>query len=376
MAGDNGYKRRGGQQPYDYGQPMRAEDFSEVQVALRRKRANAEADRMLANESWAPPDMGVSFAEELKDPPAPVRHIIEDLLPEGISMLAAQFKAGKTTLGLNLAASMVSGDNFLDWFELEQLTGNVGYWNMEVDHPQMFAWQEKIIRKYPEKMFTAHLRGKRMDLLHDAVAELTVKWLKGHDIESWILDPLGRMLDEENSSAAFNKWFQRLEQIVADAGVRATLIIHHSGHAGVGEGDAVPRARGASSMMGNTDCNLFYRHAGGLGEMPPDTLRFLSAFGRGVDVPEITLDYDESTRHLSADNSAPDRKHTKLYFDIDRAVQAVEEAGDWELNKTQLKAAMGGHAAGRDPAIDAAVRDGRLITKKIPGNKAVLYGLP
>jgi len=319
----------------------------------------------------------LSLASARADPPSPVRQVIDGFLPEGISMMSAQFKAGKTTFGIDMASCLVSGDDFLECFEVDKIAGNVGYWNMEVDEAQMYQWQDQRVKTGAERFYTAHLRGKRMDLLHDLTAEWTVRWLKGHDIDVWLLDPMGRMLDEENSSSAFNMWFRSLEAIVTEAGVRATLLIHHSGHAGVGMDDAVPRARGASAMMGNTDCNIAFRHAGGLGEMPPDNYRYLSAFGRGVDLyPELSLEYDEYTRKYSVDDSAPSRKQTKLEFDIDRAVAAVEEAGDWELNKASLKSAMGGSNSNKDAAIDAAVRNGRLQVRQKPGSRAMFYAIP
>jgi hypothetical protein len=376
MSGDNGYKRRGGETHYEYGQQWRAEDLSEVQVSLRRKRANAEADRILANESWKLPDLGVSFADELLDPPTPVRQVVQGILPEGISMMAAQFKAGKTTLGLNLASSLVSGEDFLDWFELEQLAGNVGYWNMEVDRSQMFEWQERLIKKHPEKMFTAHLRGQRMDLLYDLTAEHTVEWLRSNDIEVWFLDPMGRMLDEENSSAAFNKWFQRLESIVSEAGVRAVLIIHHSGHAGMGMDDAMPRARGASAMMGNTDCNWSYRHAGGLGEMPPDNRRYLSAYGRGVELwPELTLEFDYDDGKLYTVDNTSGRHGDKIERGIERVIEAIREAGNGELNNSDLRNSITGTAADKSAFIKAALRSGRIEISKKKGSKSEFYSL-
>src|SRR5215831_6710716 len=82
--------------------------------------------------------------------------------PRGNITSSCAVQAGKTTLGLNLAASLISGEEFLDWFEVEQLVGNVGYWNLEVDQSQMFDWQKLIIPRNTDKMFTAHLRGKRI----------------------------------------------------------------------------------------------------------------------------------------------------------------------------------------------------------------------
>ena len=373
MNDSNGYKRRGGETHYDY---PRAEDYSEVQGIVARKRANAEADIILRNESWREPDPGWSLEAARADPPSPVRQVINRLLPEGISMLAAQFKAGKTTFGIDMASCLISGEDFLNYFEVDRIAGNVGYWNMEVDESQMFEWQDRRVKTGAGRFYTAHLRGRRMDLLHDLTAEWAVNWLKNRDVDVWFLDPMGRMLDEENSSAVFNKWFQRLEAIATEARIRACLIIHHSGHAGAGMDDMIPRARGASAMMGNTDCNLTYRHAGALGEMPPDSRRYLSAFGRGIELwPELTLEYDYGNGSLYTVEGAPGRKGDRLERGIEQIIAAIQEAGDAELNNSDLREYMIGTASDKSAAIKAALRSGRIKTEKKPGSNALFYSL-
>jgi hypothetical protein len=339
-------------------------------------RARREATRIVDSESWTPPDPGRSLAESREKPPSPVRHVIDGLLPEGISILAAQFKAGKTTLGIDLSACLVSAQKFLDHFEVDNLSGNVGYWNLEVDEPQMYQWQNRRIRKGADRIFTAHLRGRRIDLLHEATAEWAIDWLRKWETEAWIIDPLGRLLDAENDPAEFSRWFRVLEMIVAEAGVRAVLIMHHSGHAAMGQADSVPRARGASSMLGNTDANIGYRHGGDLGAMPPDSRRYLSALGRGVEVwPELTLDYEYTTGRLYAIENAPGRNADKLSRLADKAVSAVAQAGDWNLNNGELKEAIGGNAADRSKAISAALREGRIISRSEGKGKQTFYAL-
>ena len=154
-----------------------------------------------------------------------------------------------------------------------------------------------------------------------------------------------------------------------------TLIMHHSGHAGYGMADSVPRTRGASSMLGNTDVNLSYRHGGDLGGYPPDSKRYLSAYGRGVDLwPELTLDYETATGRLYAVENAPGRESDKRDRLVDKAVEAVTIAGDWELNYTGLQDAIGGDKGNRVKAISAAVKSGRLIKKQ--DGRSMLYALP
>lgn len=292
-------------------------------------------------------------------------------------MMAAQFKAGKTTLGIDLSACLATDHDFLDYFEVNDLGGNVGYWNLEVDEPQMYEWQNRRIKKGSNRVYTAHLRGHRMNLLHEATADWTINWLKDRDIANWIIDPLGRLLDDENDFAGFSRWFTELERIVYEAEVRMALIMHHSGHAGVGMADSIPRSRGASSMLGNTDANIGYRHGGELGSMPPSSRRYMSALGRGVEVwPELTLDYDPATGRLHVVEDAPGREADKREQLSSLAVDAVTMAGDWVLNYTTLKAAIGGNTAKCQRAISEATSQGKIITKTEGKGKATLYALP
>lgn len=377
IGDDERYQLRGVPMYGQNGDGPRAEDDSEIQKQLILKRASREADRLLRNESWVEPDDGWSLAEARRDPPSPVRQVIHKLLPEGITILAAQFKSGKTTLGIDMASCLLAGEDFLESFEVDELAGNVGYWNMEVDESQMYEWQDRRVGAGAERFFTAHLRGKRMDLLSDVTAEWAVKWLTNRDVDVWFLDPMGRMLDDENNASEFNRWFQALEQIVTEAKVRATLIIHHSGHADAGMHDAIPRARGSSAMLGNTDANINYRHGGDLGQAPPDSRRYLSAFGRGVDVPEMTLEFDRNSGQLYEIASASGREGDRLERGIDRAVAAVEDAGNWVLNKTRLKNAMGGSNTGKDAVIEEAIRSGRLIARSdAKTSTGMLFGVP
>jgi hypothetical protein len=346
--------------------------YKSVREEAHNIRVRRDARRLVDNESWIEPDPGSSLQEAREDPPTPVRHVVDGFLPEGISVMAAQFKAGKTTLGIDLAACLASHSNFLRYFEVDDIGGNVGYWNLEVDEPQMFEWQDRRVKKGANRIFTSHLRGKRMDFIQDNIAEWTVKWLVERDIEQWTIDPLGRMLDEENDPAEFNRWFRQLEMIVAEARVRATLILHHAGHPVMGQTDGMPRARGASSILGNSDANIGYRHSGDIGEIPPDSRRYISAFGRGISLwPELTLDYEYNTGTLHVVSDSKGREYDKMEHGIEQVVNAIEQAGPWNLNTTSLKEYIDGQSGFRAKVISAAERSGDIVSKPSGRNSKV-----
>jgi hypothetical protein len=110
---------------------------ADVALALRTLRVREEARRRLAAEkegATEPFDAGL-LEDILARPPEPPFRI-EGLLPSEAGMLVvAQRKTGKTTLMLNLARSLLTGQGFLGRFEVRRLCGNIAILNFEVSGP-------------------------------------------------------------------------------------------------------------------------------------------------------------------------------------------------------------------------------------------------
>lgn len=109
-----------------------------------------------------------------------------------------------------------------------------------------------------------------------------MNWLRQRNIKVWIIDPQSKLYrGEENANTEFNHWWQIVEDITKRAGVRVTVIVHHTGHSN----GASARARGASAMGGNPDVLISYWHnVDSMLIRPPDNKRYLEAFGRNVEV--------------------------------------------------------------------------------------------
>lgn len=364
---------------YPKGDPRRRKNEDDLLrqdvVRLRRQR---QAKKIVDSEGWqAPPDDFRSLSELSADPPSPVTQIVEGVLPEGISIMAAQFKAGKTTLAINLAGALGSGEDFLGSYPVNFPSyGNIAYWNMEVDAAQFYEWSNRCIKdeEARDRIVICPNRGRHIDFLDDNWAAWTVDFLGEMGIKFWIIDPLGRMLNEENSNSEFNRWFRRLEEIVRASGVIGVFILHHTGHAGKDDANGIPRSRGASAIMGGSDANLAYRHGGDLGGYPPDNRRYLSGFGRGVDLPEITLDFDETTGRLYRLDNAPGRVADRNERLTDLAVEAFLLSGKDEMESRELQSAIGKSPAKACASMKAAVQAGMLV--KTPRGRKQIYSLP
>jgi hypothetical protein len=123
-----------------------------------------------------------------------------------------------------------------------------------------------------------------------------------------VLDALG--LSEDKDAGRFlNGGFDPLR---VEAGVPNSMVIHHMGHTG-------DRARGDSSMLGWGDSWRVIRRD----PDDPASERFFSAYGRDIDVPEGTLEFNGATRHLSL------KKGSKA---------DAEAMANWQLIKPWIKA--------------------------------------
>jgi hypothetical protein len=96
--------------------------------ALDIERAKRIARNILDAEergTVAPPDI-LTLRERLARPRSPVVWRIAQLQCAGHRvLLAAQFKAGKTTMVINVIRSLVDGDMFLDTYDVAALSGSV-----------------------------------------------------------------------------------------------------------------------------------------------------------------------------------------------------------------------------------------------------------
>jgi hypothetical protein len=104
-------------------------------------------------------------------------------------------------------------------------------------------------------------------------------------------------------------------------------------------------------MMDNPDVNMTYRHLGQHSNRPPDSKRYLSAFGRDVDVPDFEIDYHAPTRELFA-TGLGGRSVAKEQAEVKRARDAIMsfDAKGEKPNKKELFKALHWTYSGRGSA--------------------------
>jgi hypothetical protein len=257
----------------------------------------------------------------------PVSYRISDLLPVGgRAVIAAQFKAGKTTTIGNLVRSLSDADDFLGRFAVT--TARVTLIDNEMDARQLRRWLRAQGIQHPENVKVATLRGQvsSFDILDPAVRAQWADRLRGTDVLIFdclrpVLDALG--LDENRDAGKFLVAFDAL---LREAGISEAIVVHHMGHNG-------ERSRGDSRLRDWPDVEWRLVRNGD----EPDAPRFFSAYGRDVDVPELAVTFDSATRHLTAGQG--NRKDAATTAALDDVLDVLTAATE-PLSRNRIESAL------------------------------------
>jgi hypothetical protein len=353
-----------------------------VERAKDRIRAQEQARRELAAEGWYAPPVFGSLAEQFANPLPENGYVVKQLAGTGMTILfIAQWKAGKTTAGFNLAVDIADGTPFLDRFDTAVADGtSVAYWNFELDGRRAQDWFRDLDPQQPERLHAEHWRGYSLPIETEAGDDFAVNYLTDRRASVLIVDPVGSAYEgEENSNSELKHWCKALERIKLRAGSELVVVVAHAGHAGSGQdGEGVPRMRGASKAMGDADAFWFYQHGGEHGQPPPDSRRYFRAFGRDIDTDLLTLDYDAQTRRLFVDEGSRGRRDDQIQQMARRAYDAVyryQTKNQKPLEgKGNLESAMGqGKTDKKRAGIDRAVELGWIAATSQGNGKATLY---
>lgn len=311
------------------------------------------------------PRPGRTLAHDLAQPRQEVRYTIAGIHPSGgNSVLVAQYKAGKTTLLLNLMQALADEEPFLGQFDVEKLDGRVAYWNYELDDDMFRDWVRDVSVQNPDRVAEPlHLRGHNLALWLPDVAERAVRWLRKNEVRFLIVDPAAQawrgLVENENDNTQIGDFTHALDAIKRRAGVRDLVLATHTGRA-KHEVDE-ERARGATRLEDWMDAGWYLTK-------DSSGRRSLRASGRDVHVAAIDLSYDEGTRRVRFTGQTRDqrRENEGIQRVID-ALAAWEDAGRNPPTTTQLEQAMEGDKNTRNAAIRAAVAAG--VVAREPGPK-------
>jgi len=236
-------------------------------------------------------------------------------------MLSAQYKAGKSHMGLNLARALVDGTPFLDAFPVTSRATKVVVIDDELSQNMMLAWWERQQVTNAAAIVPISLRGSVGDfnLLEPEIRDKWAHQLKAIGCDYLILDCLRPILDalglDENHDAG--KFLVAFDALLKEAVVGDAAVIHHMGHNS-------ERARGDSRLLDWPDAIWKLVRQ----DEDPASARFFSAYGRDVDIPEGQIGYDPDTGRMTFDSDTNRRaaKQTQAKTaKIDAARSAIVE---------------------------------------------------
>jgi AAA domain len=205
-----------------------------------------EAAREIVEASKRPPaepfDAG-TLAEILARPPEPAARV-EGLIPwEAGTELVAQRKTGKTTLLLNLARSLFTGEEFLGKFGVRPIDGEIAFLNFEVSGAQLARWATDVGIS-PDQFYIVNLRGRRNPFSNTEDRQRLAATLKTRGTEAILCDPFSRAYagQSQNDPGEVGAWLIGLDQFArAEVGARDVVLSAHAGWNG-------ERTRGASAL--------------------------------------------------------------------------------------------------------------------------------
>lgn len=288
----------------------------EVSEALRRLRVNKAAQerlRALEQTDTEPFDAG-TLREMLQRPPEPPMRI-DRLIPwQASTLVVAQRKTGKTVLVLNLAHSLLTGEDFLGRFEVRPVAGKIGILNYEVSGQMLSRWaDERGIDR--DRLYMVNLRGRRNPMSNAEDRARLARQLREQQVEHLVVDTFaraftGRKVADSGEVGAFLNdlsYFARTE-----AGASEVTLTTHAGWT------ADARARDSSALEDWPDAIITMVR-------DDEDLRYLRAIGRDVDVDEDQLAYDEATRTLTLAGTGS-RKQSKTNRRVEDLATYVRRA--------------------------------------------------
>lgn len=344
-----------------------------VHDELRMLRAKSEARRLFAEEQRGvlePFDAG-TLAEILGRPQTPPSRI-EGLVPwQAGTLLTAQRKAGKTTAVLNLARSLLTGEDFLGRFGVRQVAGDVALLNYEVSGEQLARWADEV-GVDRERLFLVNLRGRRNPLGSEEDRGRLAVLLRSRGVETLVCDPFGRAYtgSSQNDAGEVGAFLTALDLFArTEVGALDLVLTAHAGWNG-------ERTRGSTALEDWADSIITLTRddsEDGAGA------RYLRAIGRDVDVDEDRLNFDPATRTLtlagagSRKVASSERKAVELQGVIEAIVVAqpgIHGAGV----EAQLRADGVTFQRGQDrTALRLLVESGRLRREEGDRNKRHYY---
>jgi RecA-family ATPase len=271
-------------------------------------------------------------------------------------LLAAQYKAGKTTMVANMVKSLADGEPFLGMYRTEP-SARITIIDDEMSKGQIRRWYRDHEINNTDHVKIVSLRGAlaSFDILDPVTRQEWARELHGTEI--LILDCLRPVLDalglDENKDGG--KFLVAFDALLAETGAAEAIVVHHMGHSGA-------RSRGDSRILDWPDATWNVTRED---VENPKSARYFSAHGRDVDEAEKLLEYVENDgRALRIIGG--DRRQIQTEDAMARIIDLLTVQP--HLTGRAIQTALGGNKKRNDEALARGVREGKIVRYPGPYN--------
>lgn len=289
--------------------PDRAGDYFEELNRLRVREAAKRAFKLeILEKETSVLDIGEIEKGDrlLSSPTVNPQWVVEGLVQfQGSTLLTGKFKAGKSTLMINLIQALTSGQPFLDRFNIPKPM-RVAYVDMELGRDLAKRWIQDMRGLDATKLEYLDRRGRgyTLNMRSETLRDKWVRMLLEREVDVLIIDPLSPIMSalgvDENSAEVVRPMLDSFDSLAVEANLKALVVSHHTGHQDAG------RARGSTAFMDWASSFMSVIRQGDEYDSP----RIFRASGRDVAVDAAELVFDREHRRLkltgAVDLSGPD----------------------------------------------------------------------
>ena len=266
----------------------------------------------------------------LATPLAPIRFIVDKLIPQGLHILAGSPKIGKSWLVLNLCLQGSIGESL---WEYDTNKCDVLYLCLEDTYNRIQNRMFQISDEAPDNLHFA-IAAKLID---NGLREQIENFIKLHpDTGLVVIDTFQRIRGMNlNANAYANDYCDTaLLKSIADKHGIALIVVHHLRKNTAD--DPVMMISGSTGISGGVDCNYVLVKD----KRSADTAKLIVS-GRDTEYQEITLKFENCLWQFVSCEKAEDIVKREIPTIIYQLVEFMKKQIEWIGNATELLIVMG-----------------------------------
>lgn len=251
----------------------------------KKLEANVKEAKKIALEKFASSkDSFDAFWLQGADIPPPL-WIVNNVLPQGLALLCAPSKAGKSWMVFDMALAVARGKNFLDF-----TTNKCGvlYYALE---DSKYRLKERMMKLLKKDTAPSNLRFiTRTETIDCGFFDLLKEEIKAHkDIKLVIVDTLqkvrGKALSNETLYGGEYREMGEVKELCDDLGI-CLMFVHHT-RKQLDENDVFNMISGSTALMGAADTIIV------ISKKRKDEYATLTMTGRDIKQDDLVIAFDE-----------------------------------------------------------------------------------